>query len=87
MSRLKGKGLTSHKETWTTGATLVVTHNLGTKDVLVVARDIDTGEIVTLPTGWGNYDVGVSATTDNSVTLNAAAAPTGSGIAVTVVQL
>lgn len=87
MSRIGGKYILSHKETWTTGATLVVTHNLDSLDVLVVARNIDSGEILTLPTGFGNYDVGVVVDSANQITLTGAAAPTGSGIAVSVVPL
>lgn len=87
MSRIGGKFILSHKETWTTGTSLLVTHNFDTLDVMVVAREIDTGKILTYPTGWGDSDVGVTATNVNSVTLEAASAPTGSGIAVTVLPL
>lgn len=85
--RVGGKFLKSHKETWTTGVSLVVTHNLGTLDVLVVAREIDTGKILTLSSGWGDNEVGVVVDTANQITLTGAAAPTGSGIAVSVVPL
>jgi hypothetical protein len=87
MSRIGGKYIQSHKESWSVGASLVVTHNFNTLDVMVVAREIDTGKILTLPTGWGSYDVGVTVTSANVVTLDAAAAPTGSGIRVTVIPL
>jgi hypothetical protein len=87
MSTIGGKFIQSHKETWTTSASVIVTHNFNTMDLIVVARDIDTGDILTLPGGWGGYEVGVSITGVNAVTLTGAAAPTGSGIAVTVVPL
>lgn len=87
MARIGGKYIQSHKETWTTGTSLAVTHNFGTLDVLVVVRDIDSGKLLTVPVGWGNDDVGAVATDANTVTVSAAAAPTGSGRAVTVVPL
>lgn len=87
MARIGGKYIKSHKETWTTGTSLAVNHNFGTLDVLVVVRDIDSGEILTAPTGWGNDDVGVVATNSNTVTVSASAAPTGSGRAVTIIPL
>ena len=87
MSRIGGKFLTTHKEIWTSGVSTVVNHGFNTLDVLVVARDIDSGEIITLPTGWGNYDVGVVVTDANNVTLTGASAPAGSGIAITVLPL
>jgi hypothetical protein len=87
LSRLTQRAFGSYKETWTTGATHTVTHNLGTSDVLVVARDIDTGEILTIGTGWGQYEVGVTVTSTNAILLTAAAAPTGSGIRIAVLPL
>jgi hypothetical protein len=87
MSRTGGKFLKSYKEVWTTGVTLVVTHNLGSLDVLVVVREIDSGALLTLPVGWGDNDVGVVVDSTSQITLTGAAAPTGSGIAVSVVAL
>lgn len=85
--QIGGKYLKSHKETWTTGTSLVVTHNFNTSDVLVIVRDIDNGTILTAPTGWGDYEVGASVTSVNSVIVSASAAPSGSGYRVIVVPL
>jgi hypothetical protein len=87
MSRIGGKYVKSHKETWTSGTSLAVTHNFDTLDVLVIARDIDSGQIRTISTGWGDYDVGVTATNSNTVTVVSASAPAGSGIAITVIPI
>lgn len=87
MSQIGGKFILSHKETWTTGTSVAVTHNFNTSDVLVIARDIDSGEVRTISTGWGDYDVGVVVTNSNTVTISAASAPTGSGIRITVIPV
>lgn len=89
MSRLTQRAFGTYKTTWITadGATKTVTHNLGTSDVLVVARDIDTGVVYTIPRGWGDVDVGLVVIDSNSIQLTASAAPTGSGIRVSVLPL
>lgn len=87
--RLTQRAFGTYKTTWITadGATKTVTHNLGTLDVLVVARDIDTGVIYTIPVGWGDADVGVVVLGTNSIRLTAAVAPVGTGIKISVLPL
>ncbi len=87
MSRIGGKFLATHKETWTTGTTTNITHSLGTLDVLVVVREIDTGKILTISQGWGDSEVGVNVVDANTIQLVGDAAPTGSGHRVSILPL
>jgi len=58
----------SHAETWTTGTTLQVTHNLNSRDVLVQIYDLDTFEDILIDS--------VKRTTVNTIDLTSTVAPT-----------
>jgi hypothetical protein len=46
MSRIQGKFIVSHKETWTTLTTRTFTHNLGTQDVQVTLYNLTTNRMI-----------------------------------------
>lgn len=58
----------SHAETWTTGTTLQVTHNLDSRDVLVQIYDLDTFEDILIDS--------VKRTTLDTIDLTSSVAPT-----------
>lgn len=61
----------SFTATWTTGTTLAVTHNLGSRDVLIQIYSLDTFEDILVSS--------IVRTTLNSIDLTASEAPTGLG--------
>lgn len=69
----------SYAETWTTGTSLAVTHNLASTDVMVQLFEVDSGETV--------YVDSVVRTNANTVTLTASQAPSGSGWRVLVKKI
>jgi hypothetical protein len=87
MSRIKPKFLPVHKETWTTGTSLSVTHGLSSTDVIVQIVDQNTGAILNAMTGWGDSGVEVTITDSSTVDLVATTAPTGSGYRVMVLSI
>lgn len=68
VANLSGANFT---ETWTTGTTKEITHNLGSRDVLIQIYSLDTFEDILVDS--------VVRTTLNSIDLTASEAPTGSG--------
>lgn len=68
----------TYAATWSTGdgVTKVITHNLGTLDVIVQIYEIDTGETILVDS--------VTRTSINSITCVSSVAPTGSGFRVLV---
>jgi hypothetical protein len=69
----------SFKADWTTGTSLEVTHNLGSRDLLVQLYDLDS--FATL------YPDTVVRTTTNTIDLTASEAPSGSGWRVLITRL
>ena len=79
MTRIKSKFLPRHKEDWTSGVSLIVTHNLGGDDILVQITNKNNNQLIMVDT--------VEFTDNNTVTLTASEAPTGSGWRVIMLKL
>lgn len=69
----------SHAETWTSGTTIEITHNLDSRDVIVQLFDVDTFEDILVDS--------IKRTTLNTLDLTASVAPTGSGWRVLVKRI
>jgi len=85
--RILPKFLPVHKETWTVGGSLSVSHGLASTDVVVQVVDLNTGAVLNTMTGWGDSGVEVVITDANTVDLTASAAPTGAGFRVMVISV
>ena len=78
MSRVKGKFIVSHKETWTTGTTKVFNHSFNTSDIVVSMWNLTTGE-ATLPDSMVTSD-------DNNITITVSDLPPA-GLRVIIIGL
>ena len=79
MAKFESKYLERHKTDWTSGTSLIVTHNLGSEDVFVQIVNKNNSELILIDT--------VEFTDTNTVTLTASEAPTGSGWRVMLLKL
>ena len=77
--RTSPKFLPRYKTDWTSGTSLVASHNLNSSDVLVQIVNKNTNELMMVDS--------VVFTNDNTVTLTASVAPTGSGWRVIMLAL
>jgi hypothetical protein len=74
-----GAGTQSYSTTWTSGTTKTVTHNLGSRNVIVQIFDSATYETIYVDT--------VIRTDTNTVDLTASQAPTGAGWTIMVLKI
>lgn len=79
MAKFESKYLERHKTDWTSGTSLIVTHNLGSEDVFVQIVNKNNSQLILIDT--------VEFTDTNTVTLTASEAPTGSGWRVMLLKL
>ena len=79
MARINPKFLPRYKTDWTSGTSLIASHNLGGEDILVQVVDKNTSQMILVDT--------VEFTDSNTVTLTASEAPTGLGWRVIMLKL
>jgi len=78
--RINSKYLSQYKTDWTVSTTsLVINHGLGTKDLLVQARDLDDDTFVILGS--------ITYTDDNNITVEVEEAPTGNGFRIMILAI
>lgn len=78
--RINSKYLSQFKTDWTTATTsLVINHGLGSKDLLVQARDLNDDTFVILGS--------ITYTDENSITVEVEEAPTGAGFRIMILAI
>ena len=78
--RINSKYLSQYKTDWTAATTsLVINHGLGTKDLLVQARDLNDDTFVILGS--------ITYTDDDNITVEVEEAPTGNGCRIMILAI